>query len=127
VHQIECGIVGLKMPVTIEIQPVVLVEQDFERWPDGHVRAHGSVEREQGVRARDLQRGGIVLNPAIEDRPAVFDFTDLQIGGAFGRAEGVSLGINEEQVWLLALDLAAQQEMDIEFEVVFLERRAIKI
>ena len=110
VHHRELWIIFLKATVTVEIQPVVLVEQNIEGRPYRHIRAHRGVEREQGVGARNFQAGGVKLDAAVKDRPAVFDFANLQIRRSLRHTEGVSLGINEEKIGLLPLDLPALAE-----------------
>ena len=69
---------------------------------------------------RLVQRGHLVAHAAVEDRPAVLALADLQERGVLGGVDRVALRVDQVQVGRLADDLAAEQEVDVEAELVAL-------
>ena len=67
------------------------------------------------------------VDAAIENRPAVLALAELQVRRVLGRLQRIALRVDEVERRLFAADLAAEQQVDVEAEVVPLERRAIDL
>jgi len=124
--EVQVAVPGANPAIAGDLEAIFLVEQEVEGRADSDVGAHGGVEREQGVFSGDLQRSG-GLNAAIENGAAIFAFAELQIQGIFGSGERVSLRIDQIEVRILAANLAAEEEVNVEAERVALEGGAIDI
>ena len=90
----QARIVGFEALVPRDVQIVDRIGHQIDRRTDGDVRFHRRIERQQGVLGRFFQSRVVVTNAAVEDRSAVFGFTDLQEGRFLGRFERIALRIN---------------------------------
>src|SRR6185312_10265728 len=96
------------------------------RRADGDVRAHGRIEGDQRAFG-GVAQARVALDDAVEDRLAVFDLTDLEIGGVAHRLYEISRVVDQEQPELAALDLAGQDEGAGEVDLALLEIAAVDL
>src|SRR5271156_774497 len=124
--QIQIPVSGGNPAISGNLQAVFLVEQQIEGRSNSDIGTHGCVERQQGILRSYLQRR-CGLDTAIEDWPAVFALAQLQVQGILCGRKRASLGIDQVQIRLLAANLAAQQQVNIEAEGIALEGGAVNV
>src|SRR5438046_1321222 len=97
----QVRVLGIESAVPADAQFVRRVKHQVDRRPDGHVRAHGGVERDEGVLGPLLQRGAVVADAAVENGPPVLALADLEVRRILRGAERVALWIYQIEIWLL--------------------------
>src|SRR6478672_4188674 len=120
---VEIGLAGLDAMVQIGLAGIRAHHQHVDRQAHAEIGAHGRIHRDQAGLQRLIQFD-VVMHRAVEHRLAVFVLADLQVrrvGGAFDEIAG---GVDHEQPHPRALDLAAEQEGDVEGDVFGSQRRA---
>src|SRR5207237_1087598 len=65
-------IIAFEAPVARNVQLVLGIRQQINRRADGDVRLHRRIQRKQRVFRRLFQGRALILDPAIQDRPAIF-------------------------------------------------------
>ena len=123
---VEIGIARLDPVDQLGVADVAAHHRDVDRHADAEVRAQRRIHRKQ----RDLEPVvdiDAVADGAVEDRLAVFVLADLQVGRVDGAFDEIAGGIDHVEAQLVALDLAAEQERDVELDVGGLERRAFDV
>ena len=121
---VKIRLARLDAVIEIGVADVGAHHQHVDRQADAEIGAHRRVHRDQAGLQRFIELD-IVMHGAVEHRLAVFVLADLQIrrvGGAFDEIAG---GVDHEQPHPRALDLAAEQERDVEIDVLGLQRDAL--
>ncbi len=122
---VEIGFAGFDAVVQLRIADVRPHHQDVDGHADAEVGAHGRIHRDQA----DLQRVveiDVIGDGAVEHRLAVFVFADLQIGRVGGALDEIAGAVDHEQPHPRALDLTAEQERDVEGDILGAQRRAFQ-
>ena len=113
---VKVGLARLDAVVQVGIASIVSHHQHVDRQTDAKVGAHCRIHRDQAGLQRFVQFD-VVMHGAVEHRLAVFVLADLEIW-RIGRAlDEIARRIHHEQPHPRALDLAAEQERDIEIDV----------
>src|SRR6185295_18818442 len=124
--KIQVTVAGGEAAVTGHVQAVFGVEHQVDRRPHRHVGAHGCVHGEQRVLGGYFQRCRR-LDATVENGTAVLTFTQLEVQRIFGCGQGISLRINQVEIGILAADLSAQQQVNVEIEGVAFEGSTVDV
>src|SRR5262245_3176859 len=112
--------------IELGIADVAARDENIERQAHAEVRAHGGIDRDQTHLERIVEID-VVGDGAVEHGLAVLVLADLQVRRVLGAFDEIAGGVEHEQPRPLALDLAAQQERDIEPHVGGFERPAFEL
>ena len=117
---VEIGLAGLDAVIEVGLAGIRAHHQHVDRQADAEVGAHGRIHRDQAGLQRFIEFD-VVMHGAVEHRLAVFVLADLQIGRIGGAFDEIAGGVDHEQPHPRALDLAAEQERDVEGDIFRLQ------
>src|ERR1700737_3753961 len=120
---VKIRLARLDAVIEIGVTDVRSHHQHVDRQTDAEIGAHRRIHRYQAGLQRLIQFD-VVVHGAVEHRLAIFMLADLQIrrvGGAFDEIAG---RVDHEQPHPRALDLAAEQERNVEIDVLDRRRTA---
>ena len=100
------------------------VAHEIERQPDRQVRFHRRVHRHERALRRFVQRQAR-RDDAVEDRLTVLRFAELEIRRLGRRLDEVADVVDVEEARLLAANLPADDETQVELEAEVLHRRRV--
>ncbi len=120
----EIGVALGDAAANLGLQRVAAIDQEIERHADREVAAQGRIHRHHDE-LHPVARIGVVLQHAVEDRLAVFGLADLEEGRVGRRLDEIAGGIDLEQPHAAPLELPAEEDRDIELDLLRLERRPV--
>ena len=82
-------VIGIEAALALHVELIDRVCEQVDRRADRDVRFHRAVQRQQRVLRGLLQRRAIEANAAVEDRPAILGFTDLEERRIFRRRQRI--------------------------------------
>ena len=118
--------IGADTGAAIHFQAIAGVAQHVQRHTHRQVRFQCRIHRDQGAFGGFFQ-AALPIEDAVQNGLAVLRFANLEIRRVGRGFDEIAGGVNAEQAWRLALDLAAEQEGGIEVDVEAGQRGGIAV